>query len=600
MINNKRIDLNEAENLSNLFSLRIQRSKDDVGFRSFNDETTSWDSLTWGDMAEHVCKWQAALKVEQLSPGDRVAVMLNNCPEWVMFEQAALGIGLVVVPLYTNDRPDNISYIVNDSDITVILFHGDGQWNSIKEVISDMPSVKRYVSIKEIDDHTEDKLLSKSKWLDTGENDHELTFLNIHKSALATIVYTSGTTGRPKGVMLSHGNILWNASSSLDAVGVTQHDTFLSFLPLSHMLERTVGYYVPMLSGATINYARSIETLAEDLLTVHPTILITVPRIFERVYNKIHTQLEKKSFIAKYLFNSAINVGWYRFLFKQNRKPWHPKILLWPLLYFLVGKKVMRKLGGKMRIAISGGAPLSADVAKTFIGLGLTISQGYGLTETSPVVCTNLLDDNDPTSVGQALHDVEVKIGDNNELMIRGPGVMLGYWKNESATNEIINADGWLSTGDKADIKRDHIYITGRIKEILVLSNGEKVPPTDIEMAITKDPMFEQALLVGEGKSFLSVITVLNMHEWNDLAASMGIGATDENLNHPHVCNKILDRIRMQITDFPGYAKIFRVLNTNTVWTIENGMLTPTLKVRRKQILEKYEEPLHELYKGHE
>ena len=399
--------------------------------------------------------------------------------------------------------------------------------------------------------------------------------------------------------MLSHTNIFSNAHAAAIFEHFDIDDIFLSFLPLSHMFERTAGYYMPMIIGAKVAYARSIEKLGEDLISISPTVLVTVPRIFERVYNKIHDQLSKKPAIAQGLFKAAVNIGWYRFLVQQKRQSWHPKLLLWPILNKLVAGKILAKLGGNLQLAVSGGAALSPEIAKTFIGLGLTISQGYGLTETSPVVSTNKLNNNDPFSVGQTLGNVEVKLGQNDELLVKGPTVMLGYWNNETATKEVINQQGWFHTGDKAKIENNHIYITGRIKEIIVLSNGEKVPPSDIELAIGSDPLFEQVIVIGEAKPFLTAIITIEENNWKEFAAAQSVSADESSLKLEKIKTIFLERINKQLSSFPGYAKIIRAHIVLKPWEIEDGLITPTLKIKRAKINEKYEKEIIELYRGH-
>lgn len=594
-----RLDTHKIGNLFQLFCHRVRKTPDKLAYRYFDKKAESWKEFTWSQMAEHIARWQAALKNEDLSPGDRVALMANNSPQWVIFEQAALGLGLVVIPLYTNDRSENICYIIDDANVKVFMIEFQAQWDSLAEGLRDRASLQRIVTLEECNNTNDARVRYAEKWLPDETQRYPLRELNAHKSTLATIVYTSGTTGRPKGVMLSHGNILSNADSALDSVAVYDNDEFLSFLPLSHMFERTVGHYLPIMSGSIINYARSIEQLAEDLLYIKPTVLITVPRIFERVYNKISDQLASKPAIARFLFNSAVELGWYQFLCQQKKKRWHPKLLFLPLLKLLVSKKILAKLGGRLRVAVSGGAPLSPQVAKTFIGIGLTISQGYGMTETSPIVSTNKLDNNDPSTVGEPLRDVEVKLGEADELLVRSPGVMLGYWNNDEATKAIITADGWLRTGDKASIVDNHISITGRIKEIIVLSTGEKVPPADLEMAIAKDPLFDQLMVIGEQKSFLSAIVVLNENEWKKVAKSLGLAIDESSLNDMRTKDYVVERIKAQIKDFPGFANIYRVHNTLEPWNAENGLMTPTLKLKRNVIQEHYSSVIQELYEGH-
>jgi len=588
----------EAVSLPGLFYERQRRSPDNVAYRYYNNSTSSWVDLSWQQVARQIAQWKAALKSEGLPEGTRVAVMLRNCPHWVIYEQAAMAADLVVVPLYTNDRADNIAYIVQDADIKILLFETDEQWQELKESIDQFPSIQRFISLDKINDISDPRLTYSADWLPVSSD--ALSKPNIAANDLASIVYTSGTTGRPKGVMLSHNNILSNAYASCMCDQFYTTDQFLSFLPLSHMFERTAGYYLAMIAGSTTNYARSIELLAEDLITIKPTILVTVPRIFERVYNKIHTQLAAKPPLAGKLFAAAVDIGWHRFLIRQHRAGWHPKVLLWPVLNLLVAGKIMAKLGGNMRLAISGGAPLTLTIAKTFIGLGLEISQGYGMTELSPVVCTNRLDDNEPASVGQKLQDVEVKLGDRDELLIKGPNVMLGYWNNEQATKEIIDSDGWLHSGDIARIENEHIYITGRIKEIIVLANGEKVPPADVEMAIATDTLFEQIMVIGEGKPYLSAITVLNQEQWHALAQTAGVSPdTVESLNSVQINKLVLERITAKLHEFPGYAKIVCVHNTLEPWTIEEGLITPKMSLKRNKLLDKFASQIEALYAGH-
>ena len=594
-----RLDLSEIANLFQLFCHRVRKSPNKLAYRYFDKEDDCWKELTWSQMAEQVARWQDALKNEDLNPGDRVALMAGNGPRWVMFELAAIGLGLVVIPLYTNDRSENVCYIMDDADVKVFMIETCAQWDALKEGLHHRKGLHRIVLLEKCSDNSDARLAAAEEWLPDETQRYPLRELNAHKSTLATIVYTSGTTGKPKGVMLSHENILWNADSALDSVTVYDDDEFLSFLPLSHMFERTVGHYLPIMAGGIINYARSIEQLAEDLLYIKPTILVTVPRIFERVYNKISAQLAEKPPIARFLFNSAVSLGWHKFQFQQGKTTWHPKLLFLPLLKVLVSKKILAKLGGRLRLAVSGGAPLSPQVAKTFIGIGLTISQGYGLTETSPIISTNKLDNNDPSTVGEPIRDVEIKLGESDELLVRSPGIMLGYWGNDEATKAIITADGWLRTGDKASIVDNHIAITGRIKEIIVLSNGEKIPPADLEMAIAKDPLFDQLMVIGEQKAFLSAITVLNLTEWESIAKSLNLPGDDASLNNIKVKELVLNRIKDQIKDFPGFANIYRVHNTLTPWTVENGFITPTLKLKRNVVQAHFDDVIKELYEGH-
>jgi long-chain acyl-CoA synthetase len=587
-----------AGTLAGLFRERVRRTPKRVAYRQYDRATDQWTDMTWSEMASEVARWQAAMLKEALEPGDRVAIMLHNCREWVMFEQAALGCGLVVVPLYTEDRPENVAYILQNAGVKLLFIEGEHQWNELLTVRDELGFLTRIVTMQPVKSALDSRLTAVTEWVSS-----ESAELIRHDSApdkLATIVYTSGTTGRPKGVMLSHDNILNNAYASQKLCAIYLEDLFLSFLPLSHTFERTIGYYLPMMAGASVAYNRSIPELADDLLIVRPTILISVPRIFERVYNKIYAQLQEKPPAARKLFEMTVKIGWARFERAQGRGNWNPSMLLWPLLERLVAGKIMAKLGGRMRIAVCGGAPLSEGVARLFVGLGLRLLQGYGLTETSPVIAANPPDDNQPASVGVPLPGVEVKVGENQELLVRGHGIMLGYWDNPKATAEMIDDEGWLHTGDKVRIEDNHIYITGRLKEILVLATGEKVPPADMEMAIAMDPLFEQVMVVGDNRPYLSALVVLNQEMWAEEAKRLGVVADDpEVLNDSHVGAAMLERLVGRITAFPGYAQIRHVTCLRYPWTIDEGLITPTMKLRRRRILERFSNVIDEMYSGH-
>ena len=586
--------------LCGLFRARVAATPDRVAYRQFDDASGNWISFTWAQIAAEVTRWQAALEKEGLVPGDRVAVMLKNCVEWVIFDQAALGLGLVTVPLYLDDRPDNAAYILNDSGAQLLLVEGKFQHKKLAEIVGSTHTLRHIVSLaapEQALSNWSTRFVVAGDWL-AAATDTPVPERYQSSDLLASIVYTSGTTGRPKGVMLTHGNMLWNAYLASQCVNFGPHEVFLSFLPLSHTLERTGGYYLPMLVGAEVAYARSIAQLAQDLQSIRPTVMISVPRIYERVYGRIKDGLQKKGPLAGMLFNLAVRVGWRRFEHEQGRASWHPELLLWPLLHKLVAGNVTEKLGGRITLAISGGAALSPEIARVFIGLGVPIYQGYGLTETSPVVCVNRPSSNVPSGIGQQLSGIEVKIGDNDELLTRGRCVMRGYWQNEAATRAMIDADGWLHTGDKARVDANgHYTIVGRIKDIIVLNNGEKVPPTDMESAILLDPLFEQVMIVGEGKPYLAALTVLNEEHWQAFAASINVDpAQPAVLRDPKVIKALTQRVANHLKHFPGYAQIRRLHLDLKPWTVDDGLLTPTLKIKRTQVLDRYRAAVEAMY----
>ena len=593
------LPLSQTPNLGALFRERVRHNPDKIAYTEFDQASETWNGWSWRQTADQVARWQAAMLRDGLQPGERVAIMLRNCRAWVLFDQAAQGLGLVTVPIYTNDRAENIGYILQDSGARMLLIENQQQWQDLRAIEDQLAGMLRVLTLERIEiTSLQTRVTSVEEWLQGVEG--ELQTRNVDSHAMATIVYTSGTTGRPKGVMLSHHNILYNVQAAFKVIEIFPDDEFLSFLPLSHAFERTCGYYLPMAAGSAVSYARSIPQLAEDLVQIRPTVLISVPRIFERVYAKIQAKLEQDQAIARKLFRLAVAVGWRTFEHQQGRAGWSPSLLLWPLLEKLVAGKVQAKLGGRLRVAVSGGAPLSAEVAKLFVGLGVPVVQGYGLTEISPIVTGNSLENNIPDSIGMALPGVEVRIGEADELLTRSPSVMLGYWNNPEATGNTIDADGWLHTGDRARKQGDHYFITGRLKEIIVLANGEKVPPADMEMAIALDGLFEQVMVIGEGKPFLTALVVLNPERYQTLAEELGLDPLlPASLQDPRLQQALVERIGQQLHSFPGYAQLYRVAVLNEPWTVENSLLTPTLKLRRSRIVDRYGERVAELYSGH-
>ncbi len=590
-----------ASTLDIMFHERVRRTPDAIAYRYFDDQECEWREMTWHAAMQEIMAWQAALLHEHLAPGDRVAIMLKNCPSWVLFDQAALGLGLVTVPLYVSDRPDNVAHVLQDSGAKLLLIDSAEHWHPIHEVGAGLGTLQRVVTLKtppEGDD--DDRIRGIDEWMPSSVSEGQFLHKVKDADALATIVYTSGTTGKPKGVMLSHRNLISNAWAALHVFAVHPGDVFLSFLPLSHALERMAGYCVPIMSGASVAFARSIQQLQEDLAKVRPTIMVTVPRIFERIQMGLRSKLEKGPAYARYLFDLAVKVGYSRFEREQGRGGWRWQHVLWPLLKPLIADKLQARLGGRLRLAVAGGAALSGDSARTFIALGVPIIQGYGLTETSPVISVNRVENNMPSSVGQPVLGVDVRLGEAGGLEVRGSNVMQGYWNNEEATKAMFTADGWLKTGDVVKFdEAGRITITGRIKEIIVLSNGEKVPPGDIETAIMSDPLFEQVMVVGEGKAYLSALAVVNRERWVDAVKERDLPRDwPSGLEHPQARAFALNRVAQQMKSFPGYAKVRKIALLHDPWTIENGLLTPTLKIKRNVILQHNMAEYEKLYEG--
>ena len=557
-----------AENwtLTDVFLERVRLSPQGKAYRWFDG--ANWVDMTWGEAGEAVGRWQAALAKENLKTGERVGLCSRNRIEWMLFDQAALGLGLVVVPLFYNDRPDNMAYCLSDAGAKLLLLENGKLWEAMR---SQVKSIERVVCLNDVP-KADDKAVSVHKWLP--KKGVALQPSPAKANELATLVYTSGTTGRPKGVMLSHRNIVSDLRAVIEAVPEIcgQPRRFLSFLPLSHMFERTTGYYVPMCmdGNAQVIYARGILELGEDMVSQRPNIIVSVPRIFERVYSKVEENIPAGSTKRK-LFEKTVDIGWKRF----KKEASLGENLLWPILNALVAKKLRARLGGELEYIFLGGAALAPHLLKIFTGMGLTFIHGYGLTETSPIAACNRLADNDPMSVGHPVPGVEVRMAANGELHVRGPIIMLGYWNNQAATDLVLEKDGWFHTGDIVEMREGRIYIRGRVKDVIVLSNGEKVPPGDVEQAVARDTVFDQVMLVGEGRAHLGLLVVSKLEDERELK----------------------ERANAQLKDFPGYAKIRHLVRVNETWTVENGLITPTLKLKRNKIEERYAKEIEAMYK---
>ncbi len=607
-------DIASVQTLPQLLAYRAARTPQAEAYRAFDSSRQAWASLTWAQTAERVNTWAQALAAIQLPPAARVAILLPNGLHAMCADQATLATGGVPVPLHAIDNPGSIAYILADCEASMLIVSQAEQWEKIRAVGTPFPAL-RAVVISDDDDAFKPTpasidspaVGSLAQWL-TGaaQTDAATVATGPQADDLAAIVYTSGTTGKPKGVMLTHRNVVSDVKAVLERIAPTVDDVFLSFLPLSHTFERTGGYYLPIAAGSCVAYARSVAQLAEDLKTIRPTVLVSVPRIYERIHAKLIEKLSPTPWKMQ-LYEAAQSKGWARFCAAQRLPAPTPDAssqaagwmaaLPWPVLQALVAKPLLAQFGGRVRVAVSGGAPLSPTIAKCFLGLGLPLIQGYGMTETAPVVSVNALDDNDPACVGKALPGVEVRIGDNHELQVRGPIVMKGYWKRPEDTARILSPDGWLGTGDQADIVNGRIYIKGRFKEIIVTSTGEKIPPGDLELALLADPLLEQAFVVGENRPFIACVAVLNAGEWQRLAADLGLNPkAADSLNHPSVHRAVLARIEKNTASFARYAVPRTVHLTLDPWTIENTFITPTLKLKRNNLMAHFAEAIEGMY----
>ncbi len=597
------ITASQAVTLPGLFQCRQQATPKGPAFQHYAEG--KWQSLTWAEMAAAISRWQQALQAEATEPGDRLALFLNNSVDWVCAEQAALSLRLATVPLYHLDSPDNIAYILKDSGTKILVVADIQQWLDLAAFHASLSELQLVLCLKAGEHQKQPisgpKIVLVSDWLPATVA--PLSNQAIDADELATIIYTSGTTGRPKGVMLSHHNILANAEMVQQVVPAYGDDLFLSFLPLSHSFERTVGYYIPMMAGAQVAFCRSIQDLAEDLLTVRPTVLISVPRIYERVYGRIQEGLKDKGALSRLLFRMAVATGWRLFEAAQEGDPGNIlDRLAWPLLNKLVAEKILSKLGGRLRLAVTGGAPLNTKVGRLFIGLGLPLLQGYGLTEHAPVVSANTLTANLPASVGKALAGVEVRLGKDNELFVRSPCVMSGYWQQPEAYRAAVDDEGWLATGDVVEIDgQQRLFIRGRLKDILVTSTGEKVAPADLEVAITEDPLFYQAMVIGEAKPYLAALVILERTAWQELCQTLGLDPdAPASLSSQVVASHVLERISTLLHAFPSYAQVRAVHLSCEAWSRKEGLVTSLLKIRRQEIEKHFAREIVELYRGHD
>src|SRR5438309_1619662 len=462
-------------------------------YRQFSGGT--WRDISAREIAAYAARWQAFLRAEGLAPGDRVALCLKNGIHWVAADQAALGLGLVVVPLYADDNPENVAWCLENSGARLLVAETSRMADALRGAAASLPRVLCFAADPGSGHDAVEAVLPRQA--------PTFEAAPLEDGALATICYTSGTAGRPKGVMLTHGNILANVSACERLRLARSDDVFLSLLPLSHMFERTGGYYLPLAIGAKVTYARSISQLAEDLASERPTVMFAVPRVFEKFAARVNEALAKSP-AKKRLFDLVVAAGGR----VARREAGLLDGIVLALARDRVAGSVLARLGGRMRVAVLGGAPLDPSIAWVFLGLGLPVLQGYGMTEASPVISVNRPESNVPESVGMPLDNVEARIAAGGELLASGPSIMKGYWNNPEASAKSLDREGWLHTGHLAEIRDGRIYMRVRLKDVLVLSNGEKLPPQDVDLAILGDVVFEQGILIGEGRPFLTLVAV--------------------------------------------------------------------------------------------
>ncbi|RMG66229.1 MAG: long-chain fatty acid--CoA ligase [Calditrichaeota bacterium] len=567
----------------------------------------SYQPITFGEMKKAVEKLAAGLASIGVKKGDKVILLSENRYEWAFSDYAILTNGAATVPVYPSLLPHQIKYIINHSDAQVVIVSNKDQFDKVREIEGELAQVKTIISMENVGASGE-KYLRWSDLQTCGEGylkDHpdylENALKKITRDDLASIVYTSGTTGEPKGVMLTHGNFLSNVEAANHVLeNEFGEEIFLSFLPLCHVFERMVGHFLANYISATIAYAESIDTVPQNLLEVRPTLMAAVPRFYEKVYARIQESLEDAPALRKKIFNWAVAVGKESLKYKSRglEMPGGLKFK-YNIADKLVFSKLKTRVGGRIKYFVSGGAPLNKEIGEFFTGAGLTILEGYGLTETSPVISVNRPKRFKFGTVGFPLENVEVKIAEDGEILARGPNVMKGYYKNEAATKEAIDPEGWFHTGDIGLFDEEgFLVITDRKKDIIVTAGGKNVAPQYIEGQLTNSRFIEQAVVIGDKRKFCSALIVPALEPLQKFAQEKGIAysSTSQLLEHPEVIKLYEQEVAAVNKNLASYESIKKFALIEQPFTIESGELTPTLKIKRRVVEQKYADIIEKLY----
>ena len=542
------------------------------------------------------------LKELGLNPEDKLVILSETRPEWVMTDIATLCAGSVTVPVYPSLIPEQIKYITDNSDAKIVVYSDSEQGSKIKEIRSELPKVSHYLTFES---QAPDGVLTFDQVLAKGKKIFEESPDLFDKSAslarpdkLASILYTSGTTGVPKGVMLTHNNFVSNVKGVTDVIEFSNEDTVLSWLPLSHSFER-IATYSYLYKGCCIGYAESMLTVGQNMPEVHPTIVVGVPRLFEKVYAAVMDNVLASPPLKRKIFFWATKVG-REFGQRTLRGEPIPKYLEFKrkIAHKLVFSKIIAKTGGRIRFFVSGAAPLSKDIAELFYAMGLIVLEGYGLTETSPVITVNRLEKIKFGSVGPPIPDVEVKIAEDGEILARGPNIMKGYYKMEEETREAIR-DGWFYTGDIGHVDEDgFVVITDRKKDIIVTAGGKNVAPQPIENAIKTNTYMTDVLVIGDKRKFMSALIVPNFDKLEEYAKFNKIPYENkQDLIKKEVIIKFLEaEVDRATPNFASYEKVKKIALLDREFTIADGEITPTFKIKRSFVEKKYAELIEALY----
>ena len=563
----------------------------------------AWKAISTAEFETTVRRLSLGFQALGLKPGDRVALLSENRPEWVMADFATLTAGGVTVPIYTSLLPDQIRYIIDDAGATIVVCSDRDLLRKVEAVRGALPSVEHIVLLE---GEGPEGALSFADVLDKGKRLDETSPGAFERSAeaarpgdLASIIYTSGTTGLPKGVMLSHANFVSNIDSLRAVIDFRADDTILSFLPLSHVLERT-AMFLFVHSGSAIAYAESIEAVAANMVEVRPTIVVSVPRLFEKIYARVMDQILAGSRLKRAIFVWALATGkkYAARVIAHEPVPKH-LALKRGLAEKLVYSKITSKTGGRMRFFVCGGAPLSKDIAEFFYAMGLIVLPGYGLTETSPVLTANTLNDYRFDTVGKTVPGVELRIAADGEILARGPNVMMGYYKNETDTREVMKG-GWLHTGDIGRFDADgFLTITDRKKDIIVTSGGKNIAPQPIESLIQSSPYIANAVVLGSTRRFISALIVPDFDKLESRARAQGVPFKDraELCRRTELIDFLLDEVSRVTPELAPYERVKRIAVLDRDFDMGLDEVTPTLKVKRNIVEKKYADLIEAIYR---
>ncbi len=588
-----------AEILDNL--QRRHRKEDLLRFK----RDGAWVDISTDEFVRTVRHLALGLAEAGVGRGDRVAILSENRPEWTALDHAALNLGAVIVPIYTTLMPDQVGYILDNSQSRLLVVSDAGQLDKVMSVRDTLSTLTRIV-VMDPPGTIPDGVTSWSGLLDAGEaadrtqpGRFEEARSRITPDDLASIIYTSGTTGEPKGVMLTHSNFASNVSATTRVIPFCASDVALSFLPLSHVFER-INQFNYLACGGTIVYAESFEKVSQNIAEIRPTVMASVPRLFEKMHARILDAVSASSLVRRMIFAAALALGRRHARAMLAGRPLSLLVrLLHPLADRLVFAKMRARLGGRIRFFISGGAPLAAEINEFLHAAGLRVLEGYGLTETSPVIAVNTLDRTRIGTVGPVIPGVEVRIADDGEILARGPNIMRGYFRNEEATRHAIR-DGWFHTGDIGHVDDDgFLKITDRKKEILKTSGGKMIAPQPIENLLKTDRFISQAVLIGDRRKFVSALIVPDREWLESYARHKGIeyATIDDLIRHPKVIDLFRRRIEGKMGGLARYERVraFRLLPREL--SQEEDELTPTLKLKRRIIERHYADLIDSIYR---